>query len=229
MPDSSVKPAAGDAATVRADAAHLAAHHPRFARAAAVAGDFPVPYRPAGFATLLWIILEQQVSIRAARAMYTRLEATCVPLVPQRFRDLDDATLRRCGFTRQKAGYARGLADAVLAGTLDLDNLHGLPDEAVIDVLTACKGLGRWSAECYLIWALGRRDVLPAGDLALQIGWQWLCDAPSRPPVDSLRAEAAAWRPRRTAAALLIWYFYLGVLAQRRGGGGALDKPPGGG
>ena len=204
-------------AALRADAVALAAADVRLGRAAALAGDFPIVLRPPGFGTLLRIILEQQVSVGAARAMWERLAAQLDAVTPEAFLALDDETLRRCGFSRQKAGYGRALAATLAAGGLDLPAMEALDDVAVIERLCALKGIGRWSAECYLLWALGRPDVLPAQDMALQVGWQWLTDAPARPTPEQLRAVAEPWRPRRTAAAFLIWHAYLAVLAARRG------------
>src|SRR5438874_1894810 len=111
--------------------------------------------RSNGFATLLHIILEQQVSIDAAAAMHRRLSGLCRPLVPENFLALDDATLRSCGFSRQKMGYARGLAAAVADGSLDFAALDSASDAEVYATLIGLKGIGRWSAEIYLIFALG--------------------------------------------------------------------------
>ncbi|HET8726391.1 MAG TPA: DNA-3-methyladenine glycosylase 2 family protein, partial [Alphaproteobacteria bacterium] len=175
-------------AALKADAAALVASNPAFARAAAVAGDFAVALRPPGFGTLLYIILEQQVSIKAAAAMWRRLNDACAPLTPTAFLRLDDDALRQCGFSRQKVAYGRGLARALIDRTIDLDGVADLDDEAAIATLSALKGIGRWSAECYLLWALGRRDVMPAADLGLMVGWQWLTGAAERPTPDELRA-----------------------------------------
>lgn len=203
-------------AALRADVAALAEADPVFGRAALVAGDFPLVLRPATFGTLLYLILEQQVSIAAARAMYDRLCGILGTVNPSRFLDLDDDVLRSCGFSRQKTGYARGLARTIAAGDLDLADLDRLDDDAAMAVLCRLKGIGPWTAECYLLWALGRRDILPAGDLALQIGWQWLAELDARPAPKALRTMGDAWRPRRTAATLLIWHYYLGTIAARR-------------
>lgn len=165
--------------------------------------------RRSGFATLVHIILEQQVSIVAAKAMLLRLAATIDPIRPASFLDLDDTTLRRCGFTRQKAGYARALATGLLEGRIDPDAWHRLSDADALAAITAMKGFGPWSAQCYLIWAMGREDVFPAGDLALQIGWQELAGLPHRPDAQAIDAIAQGFRPYRTTASLLIWHAYL--------------------
>jgi len=162
-----------------------------------------------GFATLLHIILEQQVSIDAAAAMHRRLAGLCQPLAPAPFLALDDATLRQCGFSRQKAGYARGLAEAVAAGHLDFAALERASDEAAFATLVGLKGIGRWSAEIYLIFALGRADVWPAADLGLQLGVAECLELPDRPSEPALREMGEAWRPWRTVAACLFWQSYL--------------------
>ena len=150
------------AGRIRRDAAALARADETLARAAAVAGRFEVPLRPPGFATLTWLILGQQVSIEAADAMFGRLEATLGEVTPGGLLGLDDETLRRCGFSRQKAGYARDLARALLAGDFSLEEVEALPDAAAVAALTGRRGIGVWTAENYLIWGLGRRDVFPA-------------------------------------------------------------------
>jgi len=197
------------AAAIKHDAALLAASDEALACAAEAAGDFAVPLRDPGFATLVWLILGQQVSIEAAGAMFSRLEAALGRVTPEGLLGLDDESLRRSGFTRQKAGYARDLARAVVAGELLLEEVEALRDDEAVAVLSGRRGIGVWTAENYLIWALGRRDVFPAGDLALCLGWQGLSGDGVRPSPDMLRARAAAWSPRRTAAAFLIWHHYL--------------------
>jgi DNA-3-methyladenine glycosylase II len=162
-----------------------------------------------GFPTLLHIILEQQVSIDAAAAMHRRLAGLCQPLVPERFLILDDDTLRRCGFSRQKMGYARGLAEAVAAGRLDFAALAATPDEEARETLVALKGIGRWSAEIYLIFALGRADVWPAADLGLQLAVAECLALGERLKEPALREMGEKWRPWRTVAACLFWQSYL--------------------
>ena len=162
-----------------------------------------------GFPTLLHIILEQQVSIDAAAAMHRRLVGLCRPLAPEPFLELDDATLRSCGFSRQKMGYARGLAEAVASGSLDFAALDAADDASALATLTALKGVGRWSAEIYLIFALGRPDVWPAGDLGLQLGVVEPLGLAERPAEPALRTIGEQWRPWRTVAACLFWQSYL--------------------
>ena len=162
-----------------------------------------------GFATLLHIILEQQVSIDAAAAMHCRLVGLCQPLAPEPFLALDDATLRACGFSRQKMDYARRLAQAVASGTFDFDRLEAAEDSTVLADLVGLKGIGRWSAEIYLIFALGRSDIWPAADLGLQLGVAECLALDARPDERALREIGEQWRPWRTVAACLFWQSYL--------------------
>jgi DNA-3-methyladenine glycosylase II len=197
------------AGRIRRDAALLARADATLGRAAAVAGRFEIPLRSPGFATLAWLILGQQVSIEAADAMFARLETTLGRVTPGGLLGLDDETLRRCGFSRQKAGYSRDLAQALLAGEFSLEAVEALPDEAAVAALTGRRGIGVWTAENYLIWGLGRRDIFPCGDLALRLGWQGLAGEGALPSPEALSRVAEAWSPRRTAAAFLIWHHYL--------------------
>ena len=161
-----------------------------------------------GFETILHIILEQQVSIDAAAAMFRRLHSLCRPLTPDAFLALDDATLRSCGFSRQKMGYGRLLAEAVRTDRLDFDRLRTAADDEALAELVALKGIGRWSAEIYLIFALGRSDIWPADDLGLQIA-VGECFGRDRVGERELRELGEQWRPWRTVAACLFWQSYL--------------------
>ncbi len=169
-----------------------------------------------GFPTLVHIILEQQVSLASARAAFTRLQQVASPLAPERFLELDDATLKAAGFSRQKTRYARELARAVVSGSLDLVRLPQLDDDAVRAELTAVKGIGRWTADIYLLMALGRPDVWPSGDLALAAAARRALDLPSLPSGAELHAQAEAWRPWRSVAARILWHAYLSERAVQR-------------
>ncbi|HEY1299949.1 MAG TPA: DNA-3-methyladenine glycosylase 2 family protein [Stellaceae bacterium] len=182
---------------------------PVFAEILARAGPPRFRRRRNGFATLLHIILEQQVSIDAAAAMHRRLTEACRPLTPEGFLGLDDATLRLCGFSRQKAGYARNLAEKVRAGEFDFARLAEADDESVEAALRTLKGIGRWSTEVYLIFALGRADIWPAADLGLQVAAGECLGLPGRPAEPELRPLGEQWRPWRTVAACLFWQSYL--------------------
>lgn len=186
-----------------------------FAAILAEAGPPQFRRRPNGFTTLLHIILEQQVSIDAAAAMFRRLCALCRPLSPTAFLTLDDAVLRRCGFSRQKIGYARGLAEASAAGRLDFARLAVESDEAALDALLRLKGIGRWSGEIYLLFALGRADVWPAADLGLQVAVAERLGLAERPGEGALRRLGDAWRPWRSVAACLFWQSYLHARGRR--------------
>jgi DNA-3-methyladenine glycosylase II len=165
--------------------------------------------RPPGFPTLLRIILGQQVSTRAAAAMWTKLETALGGAVtPAAICGSDDDLLRACGFSRQKMVYARGLARDVVEERLDLARVARLRDAAAIAALTRVKGIGAWSAEIYLLFALQRADVFPAGDLALQIAFQRLKRLDQRPDAGGLRVATESWRPHRGAAAHLLWHAY---------------------
>ena len=195
---------------------HLASRDPDLAAILAHAGTPRFPLRAPGFPTLLHIILEQQVSIDAAAAMYRRLRQSCTPLAPSSFLALDDALLRQCGFSRQKMLYGRNLALRILDGSCALDQLHSMPDEAAMAELVRLKGIGRWSAEVYLLFALGRPDIWPAQDLGLQLAVQRLSGTAERPGPPALDALAEKWRPWRSVAACLLWQFYLHALGRLR-------------
>jgi DNA-3-methyladenine glycosylase II len=185
------------------------ATEPVFARILRTAGLPRFRRRRNGFGTLLHIILEQQVSIDAAAAMHHRLVGLCRPLGPDTFLALDDATLRSCGFSRQKMGYARELAVAVANGRFDFARLAAADDETALEKLLAIRGIGRWSAEIYLLFALGRPDIWPASDLGLQVGIGEQLGLGSRATELELRQRGAAWRPWRSVAACLFWQSYL--------------------
>lgn len=186
---------------------HLAAADPDLGRAATQVGAPPPRARPAGFAGLLNILVAQQVSAAAARAIWGRLVAGGPP-TPVRFLAYDDARLKAIGLSRQKIAYGRGLAADVAAGRLDLDAVAALDDDAAIAALTRIKGVGRWSAEVYLLFCLQRPDVLPADDLALLVAAQRLKGYEQRPTAAGLRAAAEPWRPWRSVAARLLWHYY---------------------
>jgi DNA-3-methyladenine glycosylase II len=173
-------------------------------------GAPPMWAREPGFPTLVHIILEQQVSLASARAAFDRLCAVTSPLTPERFLMLDDETLKRAGFSRQKTGYARGLATAIVERRLDLDALACMEDAAARAGLLEIKGIGRWSADIYLLMALRRPDIWPTGDLALAVAAQRVKHLPAFPAQAELEALGATWQPWRAVAARLLWHFYLG-------------------
>jgi DNA-3-methyladenine glycosylase II len=188
--------------------AHVGARSPKIAEAVARVGHPEPRIRPRGYATLLRTIVGQQVSVAAAASVWTKLAALLGDDIPPH--DLlaaDFDSLRACGLSRQKQGYARSLCELVVTGELEL---HALPedDEAAIAQLTRIKGIGRWSAEIYLLFAEGRPDIWPAGDLAVQAGMAKLLGLPERPDEKQARAMAEDWRPHRGAAAIFTWHCY---------------------
>ncbi len=161
-----------------------------------------------GAQTLLRTIVGQQVSVAAARSMWAKLEAAFgSPPDLKKLLAASDEELRAAGMSRQKSGYIRSLAELVLSGELDLDNLPA-DDEEAITLLTRIKGIGRWSAEIYLLFAEGRADVFPAGDLAVMVELGRLMGLAEKPTETQLRELAEAWRPYRGAAAVLAWHSY---------------------
>lgn len=186
----------------------LAAREPAMARALALAG-YPEPrIRPTGYVTLLRTIVGQQVSVAAASSIWSRLEALLGPGLPaEALLAADFEELRGCGLSRQKQSYARSLCELIRTGSLDLDNLPQ-DDEAAIAELVQIKGIGRWSAEIYLLFAEGRPDIWPAGDLAVQAGLHKILGLPARPNEKETRALAESWRPHRGAAAIFTWHCY---------------------
>jgi DNA-3-methyladenine glycosylase II len=194
--------------SLRASMDALAALEPGFAAALGRVG-YPEPrLRSPGYETLLRTIVGQQVSIAAAASVWAKLEALLGQgCAPEALLVRDHDALRACGLSRQKQGYARSLAELVVSGALDL---HALPsdDEDAIAQLVRVKGIGRWSAEIYLLFAEGRPDVWPAGDLAVQIEIGRILGMAERPSEKEVRALAEAWRPHRGAAAIMAWHHY---------------------
>jgi DNA-3-methyladenine glycosylase II len=186
----------------------LAAADPDIAAAYARCGLPPERGSEPGFPGLIRMIAGQQVSVQSARAIIGRLEARVDPLTAAEFLKATDDDLRAVGFSRPKMTYGRILAEAIAGGGLDLNGLRALDDEAAIAALTAVKGIGRWTAEIYLLFALKRPDVLPVGDLALCIAAQHLKKLEARPGPKAMAALGEAWRPHRSAAARFLWHLY---------------------
>ncbi len=186
----------------------LAQVEPQFDKAIALAGYPEARVREPGYATLLRTIVGQQVSVAAAASVWNKLEALLGPECPPDILIAQDYdALRACGMSRQKQGYARSLAELILTGALALDALPN-DDEAAIAYLTQVKGIGRWSAEIYLLFAEGRPDIWPAGDLAIQESVGRLMGLPVRPSEKEIRVIAENWRPHRGAAAIFTWHIY---------------------
>ncbi len=164
--------------------------------------------RKPGYATLLRIIVGQQLSTKAAASIWQRLEDACVTGEPASLLSQPDQVLRGFGLSRQKIAYGRGLAEAIDGGTLNLAQMDRMSDDDAITALVALKGIGRWSAEVYLLFALGRTDIMPADDLALVVSAGRHLGDGSRWSSAELRTEAEMWRPWRSVAARLLWHAY---------------------
>ncbi len=186
----------------------VAAREPAIADAIERVGYPEERIRPTGCRTLLRTIVGQQVSVASAASVWNKLAAHLgedTPAAGLLASSFDE--LRACGLSRQKQGYARSLCELVESGALDLENLPA-DDNAAIEVLTRIKGIGRWSAEIYLLFAEGRRDIWPAGDLAVQAGIGKILGFDERPSEKATRALADGWRPHRGAVAILTWHSY---------------------
>ncbi|MCA1590501.1 MAG: DNA-3-methyladenine glycosylase 2 family protein [Acidobacteria bacterium] len=188
---------------------YLAATDPLLAKIYNKYGPPPLWDRPPGFATLLHIILEQQVSLASAKACFDKLNVRLGTPTPRNLLTLTDAELKLCGFSRQKAAYARYLAESISGGQLDFEKLKKLMDDESREYLMRLNGVGRWTADIYLLMAMLRPDIMPRGDLALHVAWQKLTEAAERPSSDEFLAVAERWRPHRSTAARLLWHFYL--------------------
>jgi DNA-3-methyladenine glycosylase II len=181
------------------------------ARAVAQVG-YPEPRnREPGFGALINIITGQQVSTFAAAAIRGRLVAAVDPLTPEGFLAASDETLRAVGLSRRKIEFGRGIAEEMRAGRLDADTLSAASDDDVIAALTALRGLGRWSAEIYMLFALGRTDVWPAEDLAIQEALRRLKGLEARPARAQSEPIVEPWKPWRGVGALFLWHYYKGV------------------
>ena len=172
-------------------------------------GPPPLWARTPGFSTLVHMILEQQVSLASANAAFLKLQQKVGVLTPDNLLYLDDITLRGVGFSRQKMGYARGLAQAVAGGQLDLEQLEQLSDEEVRIELTRLKGIGNWTADIYLSECLLRPDILPQGDIAMQEAFRVLKGLDKRPLHLDFVQATEHWRPWRSVGTRLLWHFYL--------------------
>jgi DNA-3-methyladenine glycosylase II len=174
-------------------------------------GTPPVWSRKKGFSTLIHIILEQQVSLASAMAAFVKLETTFGEVTPTTILSLSDSQMKLVYFSRQKMDYVRNLARAVVEKKLDLEELESITDESARIELMKIKGIGRWTADIYLLMAMGRPDVMPVGDLALHVAWQKIADLEHRPKSDEFFEIAKRWKPLRSVAARILWHYYLSV------------------
>jgi len=194
--------------TMKSDLRALARHDDQVAAALERFGYPELRRRPPGFETLLRAIVFQQISIHAAAAIWKRIEAAVAPLTAGAYCAVGDEALRACGLSRQKLAYARSLAELIASGEVPLEELDAMEDEEAVSQLVKIKGVGRWTAEVYLMFALGRRDMWPADDLGLIVGMQRLKSLRKRPDRKRMLKLGEAWRPRRSAAAHLLWHYF---------------------
>ena len=187
----------------------LAARDEILARILATHGAPPMWRRATGFATLVHIILEQQVSLKSAKSMLRRLKAAIDPFTPERFVEVGEAHFRGLGVTRQKSSYLLRLSESMLSSELSLTRLARLSDDEARIQLTRIKGIGSWSADVYLLMAMRRADIWPAGDLALAVAVKELWGLEFKPTPDELERIAERWRPYRAVAARMLWQHYL--------------------
>lgn len=193
----------------------LSAADPDLAIVVARFGPPPLWARPPGFATLVQIVLEQQVSLASARATFKRLRDTCGEVTPERFATLTPSQVQSAGVTRQKTGYCLGIARQIVDGTLDLRRLGRARDDEAHRRLVEIRGVGPWTADIYLLMALGRSDIWPDGDLALATAAQQVKRLRRRPDTEQLRRLAARWAPWRAVAARILWHHYLSTRGGR--------------
>lgn len=200
--------------TLRAATRALAARDPDLARVLDRFGEPPLWGRRPGYASLVRIILEQQVSLAAARTMYRRVERRAGGVTPGRIAALGPGGLREIGLTRQKAAYCHGLAVRLLEGSLDLAAVAGAPDDAGRSRLLEIPGLGPWSVDIYYLMALRRPDVWPRGDMGLADAMREVKRLRSLPSIARQERIARRWSPWRSVAARLLWHHYLGIRGQ---------------
>jgi DNA-3-methyladenine glycosylase II len=203
-----------DRASLRAGVEILARRDRRLRTLVDLHGPPPLWARPAGFATLLRIILEQQVSLASAKALYTRLANTAGEVAPPAILALGVPGLQSLGFTRQKAGYCHALAERVADGRLPLHRLGRVSDEEALGRLREVPGIGPWSAGIYLLMALRRPDIWPPGDLALHKAMSRF-EGGATPSTARAVEIAANWRPLRAVAARILWHSYLSARTAR--------------
>ena len=186
----------------------LVSLEPRFAEVVTETGTPPLRRREGGFRGLMHIVTGQQLSTASAAAIWKRMEEHLAPMTPEHLSGLDDDTLRAAGVSRPKVKTIRAVCETVLSGDCDFEGMHELTDDEVHDTLLAMKGIGRWTAEIYLLSCLGRPDVWPAGDLALQVAAEHAFGLDGRPDEKATRALAEPWRPWRAVAARVLWSYY---------------------
>ncbi len=188
---------------------------PDFAKALPLIQPLPDRSQPAGFQYLTKIIVEQQVSLASANAIWRRMSAAITPFSPARLLNFTEDQLRALGLSKQKAVYCRALAHDIQSKTLSLESLPDMTDAKAMETLMQVKGIGRWTAEIYLLSCLNRQDIWPAGDVALKTALQHLKDLPKRPSVEEMDDLIAPLRPHRTLVARILWRYYADVVRKK--------------
>lgn len=178
-------------------------------------GNPPMWEREAGFPTLIHIILEQQVSLAAAKAVFNRLCTVVTPLTPENLLQLEDVQLKAIGLSRQKIVYCRGLANAIVNQQLNLTELETMEETVIRNELKKLKGIGDWTVDIYLLMALKRPDAFPKGDLGIAIALQNIKKLPTRPTQSQIEIIAQNWRPWRAVATRILWHYYLSKAGNR--------------
>ncbi|WP_210397947.1 DNA-3-methyladenine glycosylase family protein [Motiliproteus sediminis] len=191
----------------------LAIQDPDVQSALSQVGYPPPRIRPAGFDTLVSTIVSQQIGANVARVIMDRVREALPQLTPDAIRALPPERLRALGLSQRKCEYVIGLANAIIEGHFPMDELAAMDDQDAIDAIVRLRGFGRWSAEIYLMFSLGRSDIFPADDLALQVALQRLKRLEQRPTPKQCRELTAAWAPHRSAGALFLWHYYHGAPA----------------
>ncbi len=186
----------------------LANAHPVFARLHTEAGSVPIRWLDSGFGGLVWVVTGQQISVAAGRAIFGRLEAALGLITPEALACASDEVLRSAGFSAPKIRTLRALQEAAITGNLNLAEIERASAEEAISTLSKIKGIGRWTAEVYLLFAAGHPDIFPAADLALQEAARLAFALEARPQTNDLRQMSDAWCPWRSAAARLLWAYY---------------------
>lgn len=204
-----------DAQTLREGTRALGRMEPAFGRIVQTHGEPPLWVRAPGFATLTKLILEQQVSLASAAAVYRRLRGEIGAVTPRGVVDSGADTLRAVGFTRQKAGYTVDLAESIVSRRLRLGALARMPEEEARAVLLSIRGIGPWTADVYRLVALRHADVWPHGDVALADAAHQVLGLDARPAQDVLTAMSVRWAPWRAVAARLLWHHYLSVRGRK--------------
>jgi DNA-3-methyladenine glycosylase II len=195
--------------TYKSALSHLADIDKDLAEVLNTFGSPPMWSRDPGFPTLIYIVLEQQVSLASAKAAFEQLKKSVPELSPSNFLKLDDVILMQIGFSRQKTRYCRNIAIAIEEGALHLDEFIYMSDDRIRSELHKITGIGPWTADIYLLMALKRPDIWPTGDLALISAIQRVKNLPERPTTEIFETLGNPWKPWRAVAARILWHHYL--------------------